>query len=467
MDFGVPVLQQRSHGKGAAIREAMERIRAFGIPFVVVLDADATYPGESILPAFELLRCGSDLVIGVRKPKKAAAVSPGLARDLVHHVGNALLNVSAEFLSGCSLLDICSGFWAARVAGVEELQLRSTDFAVEAELFLKARRRGWRVVQFPIEYKDRVGEAKLNGVRDGLRILGAILRFGRESPGVVGDPVSRRLSRSLRALMSMLLSEGPHKEGVDSAKDAQAAARDLAARMRRERLARLWRALTLVLLIEGPRDVVLMATPEMQSDAQTIAASLRKSSLATGVSIEPGRPDDLGRRPSGIGAGIPAVPSSMILGQWDHWDPFHPAGLQGKYPVAVRFSHKQPGIFVDLASEPLDLPEGAENPWAKSGAFRETPDRDQPRFVRTIHFLADQLRSAPNTSSLLSANGIRVETLGLSGAQRYPTGPWSPPTPVPGLTLSRPQRGRRLLPTQLDPVVLADSTDAAPLHHGS
>jgi hypothetical protein len=177
--WDIPVLRQSGRGKGGAVMEAVAWIERLGIPFVVVLDADATYPPDRILPALHLLRSGADLVIGVRRPVWGP---PSDVKDLIHRIGNILLSFSASFLTGRPILDLCSGFWGVSTHRFMDLELDDSGFAIEAELVLKAVRRGLSIHQIPVEYRERVGQAKLRAVRDGGRILGTILRQARPGP---------------------------------------------------------------------------------------------------------------------------------------------------------------------------------------------------------------------------------------------------------------------------------------------
>ena len=182
--WAVPVLPQVSRGKGAAIREALEWLAARQVRFAVVLDADCTYPGVMVPAMAQLLDAGSQLVVGVRQPARPARDDP---REFVHRLGNRLLNLTASQVAGLPILDLCSGFWAVDVRAAAQLGLVTDGFEIEAELFTKAYRAGYTVTQIPVSYRDRVGVAKLNAMRDGARILLTTIRFGR-----------RRLSAAFR-----------------------------------------------------------------------------------------------------------------------------------------------------------------------------------------------------------------------------------------------------------------------------
>ena len=176
--LGTEFLVQRTNGKGAAVREGMDWAAARGISYVIVMDADNSYPGSSLTWMATLLDAGSDVVIGVRRPDRHALSE---IRGLVHRVGNSVLNALAGYFAGGPILDVCSGLWGVRTAVVEQMELESDGFDIEAELFVKAFRRGLAVSQVPMVYRDRVGIAKLRAFQDGSRILLSILRNSRRT----------------------------------------------------------------------------------------------------------------------------------------------------------------------------------------------------------------------------------------------------------------------------------------------
>ncbi|MGD0588838.1 MAG: glycosyltransferase family 2 protein [Thermoplasmata archaeon] len=176
--WNIPVLRQTSRGKGGAMLEAITWVHRMGIPFVVVLDADATYPPDRILPTVDLLRGGTDLVIGIRHPEWGP---PSDFKDLSHRVGNVFLSYAASFLAHRPILDLCSGFWGVSTQQFMDLHLDASSFAIEAELVLKSIRRGYSIHQIPVAYRQRLGTAKLRALADGSQILWAILRHARPS----------------------------------------------------------------------------------------------------------------------------------------------------------------------------------------------------------------------------------------------------------------------------------------------
>jgi glycosyl transferase family 2 len=213
--WGVEVLEQTTRGKGAAVREGLAWAAAHAFDSVGVIDADGTYPASALPAMFNLLENGRDLVVGVRRTAGTALRS---LRDIVHRIGNGLLNYAAAQASGAPILDICSGFWGVRTSALESFTLESDGFEIESELFVKGFRNGLRVAQFPVAYRDRTGEAKLHAVRDGARILLSIFRYSfrrgrpmngsapREEPGTPPAESLNPLLLALNAERVVLLS---------------------------------------------------------------------------------------------------------------------------------------------------------------------------------------------------------------------------------------------------------------------
>ncbi len=349
---GIPVVRQQTRGKGAAIREGLYLLRQLGVRFAVVLDADATYPGSAVLPAIELLDSGSDLVIGVRQPVTGR---PHSVRDLVHRVGNVLLNFAAGQYSRSTYLDLTSGFWAVNVQKARELQLSTDDFGIEAELFLKAHRNGWNASQIPVVYRTRVGSPKLHAVPDGMRILLSIVRYGRRSLQVAPPALSQTPS--------------------------------------------ILRDLLLTAFINGHHDVVLFCPPGLQTEARSIAARLHRTGLYPRIVVgdDPARATpSAGRAPSPM----MATASGAVAG---------PDG-----GVQVRFGPRGRLLYVQLTGvNPPESPAAVDDAYpatSRSGAYAAGQPRDQADILDPLRLMGHRLDVDPvaRRRRLLSANGITV-----------------------------------------------------------
>ena len=153
-----------NQGKGVAIRTGIAQARG---EYVVIMDADASYPVAAIDRLVELL-ADHDLVRGNRE-------SGDESMPMVNRIGNWLFNKLFSLAHGLEGGDHLSGLYGLRRDAFIRLGLEATGFDIETEIGIKAQARGLRVAEFPIAYLPRVGEKKLSPWRDGIRILGRVI----------------------------------------------------------------------------------------------------------------------------------------------------------------------------------------------------------------------------------------------------------------------------------------------------
>jgi len=157
-------------GKGAAIRTG---VAAATGDDVVMLDADGSMDPREIERFLIQLRAGYDLVKGSRFLPSGGTADMTPLRDL----GNRCLLLLANLLHGTAHTDLCYGFAAFRREAFARLGLTADGFEIEAQLFLRAHRRGLRVTEVPsFEAPRRFGNSNLNTFRDGWRVLRTIVR---------------------------------------------------------------------------------------------------------------------------------------------------------------------------------------------------------------------------------------------------------------------------------------------------
>ncbi|MCI4368522.1 MAG: glycosyltransferase family 2 protein [Thermoplasmata archaeon] len=366
--WGARVISQTSRGKGAATREGIEFARSHGAKYAVVMDADYTYPGSAIVPLLTLLEAGSDLVVGVRRPE----FNPfGVARNLIHRVGDGLLNYTAAQLSRCPVLDVCSGLWGVRTAIFPGLKVISDGFEIEAEVFLKSFRSGLRVSQIPIAYRARVGTAKLRAVRDGARILLTIIRNARSPSRGPAPP-------------------HPSPGGVPSLVNAQAL-----------------QNLQALCFATDAKELVIFSHQGREVEAQELARRLRAARVGVEVIISSF---------DSVAQSVFGAPSPLPLGQ---------AGLDdGRVPIVVTLPSVTPGgeafpaaivglpktqrvVYVPLG--PMFT--GHVDPFSRSGAYRLEGSRPRPS---SLSILSSAISSSVRSKelALLAANapagGVRI-----------------------------------------------------------
>lgn len=161
LDLGVPVFYEKRKGKGVAFRTVLKHIDT---PYIVMIDADGTYPVDAIVSFCEALS-EYDIVKGDRKWLENGAMTK------THRFGNYMISLLASILFQHRTRDVCSGMWAFRKECLDKFNLTSAGFTLEADLFINTVRTGCTLKELPIEYKKRIqgDKAKLM-MRDGFEI---------------------------------------------------------------------------------------------------------------------------------------------------------------------------------------------------------------------------------------------------------------------------------------------------------
>jgi glycosyltransferase involved in cell wall biosynthesis len=164
-------LQERNHGKGAALRRGFSEARG---AIVLVQDADLEYdPREYVQLLQPILEGKADVVYGSR-------FQGGPHRVLYywHAVGNGLLTALSNMTTDLNLTDMETCYKVFRREVIQGLPLKQNRFGFEPEVTAKVARRGWRVYEVPISYAGRsYAEGKKIGWKDGFQALWCILRY--------------------------------------------------------------------------------------------------------------------------------------------------------------------------------------------------------------------------------------------------------------------------------------------------
>jgi dolichol-phosphate mannosyltransferase len=150
----------RKQGKGAAVRTGLRAARG---RFIVVMDADNTYPADAV-PRLIALSDQYDFVRSVRQ--YSAAHMP-----LVNRIGNRVFDTMLKLLCGLEGRDHLSGLYGLRREALQAMELTAEGFDLEVEIGIKAHTRRLRATSMPIAYGRRLGDKKLHAWRDGWRIL--------------------------------------------------------------------------------------------------------------------------------------------------------------------------------------------------------------------------------------------------------------------------------------------------------
>jgi glycosyltransferase involved in cell wall biosynthesis len=133
------VRQPANRGKGAAVRTGIAQTRG---DIVVIQDADLEYDPADLPRLLDPLRKGvADVVYGTR----LRGGEPQRAHLFWHYAGNRFLSLLTNVLFNTTISDMEVGYKAFRGDLIRSLELRSDDFAFEAEVTAKILRRDVRL----------------------------------------------------------------------------------------------------------------------------------------------------------------------------------------------------------------------------------------------------------------------------------------------------------------------------------
>jgi glycosyltransferase involved in cell wall biosynthesis len=168
---GATVVLEPRRGYGSAYLAGLDAARG---EFLVMGDADNTYPLNELAPFVERLDAGDDLVIGSRFE---GTIHGDAMPFLNRFVGNPILTGMLNVLFGVKVSDAHCGMRALRRDTLPVLDLHSTGMEFASEMVFKAYRRGLTVSEIPIDYYPRVGESKLNRFGDAWRHVRFMLLY--------------------------------------------------------------------------------------------------------------------------------------------------------------------------------------------------------------------------------------------------------------------------------------------------
>jgi glycosyltransferase involved in cell wall biosynthesis len=146
-------------GYGPAMDRAVRDARG---DIVITLDCDDTYPVDAIPKLVALIDEGWDLVNATRLTKRPRAM------PLANYVANRVFAWTARLLHGIRTTDVHSGMRAYRKSMINAVQWDPNGPALPVDMLILPYRRGFRVTEIPIEYRERIGTPTLQRFRSTL-----------------------------------------------------------------------------------------------------------------------------------------------------------------------------------------------------------------------------------------------------------------------------------------------------------
>jgi dolichol-phosphate mannosyltransferase len=176
-------------GLGVAYRDAFRWVlEQPGVVAVVQMDADFSHDPADLPRLLAPLAAGADLVLGTRYIRGGGTIGWPWYRRLISQGGTLV----ARIVLLLPYRDLTGGFKAWRRGLLATVRLReaaASGYGFQVEMTWWARRRGARIVQVPITFRDRVaGHSKMSG---GI-IQEALLLVLRLRVGAIRERLGRR-----------------------------------------------------------------------------------------------------------------------------------------------------------------------------------------------------------------------------------------------------------------------------------
>ncbi|MGH9836666.1 MAG: glycosyltransferase family 2 protein [Blastocatellia bacterium] len=171
--------QPKNRGKGAAVRRGFSEARG---QFILVQDADLELDPQDYFKLLEPIEQGrADVVYGSRF---LSGRPPG--EPLRHYLGNRLLTLLSNLLTGLRLSDVWTCYKALRRDALQSLELNEDRFSFEPELTARIAQRGFRICEVPVSYFPRThAEGKKIRLWDGIKGVWATIRYNFFAPALI------------------------------------------------------------------------------------------------------------------------------------------------------------------------------------------------------------------------------------------------------------------------------------------
>ena len=156
---------ETNKGKVAALRTGVEHATG---KIIIFTDGDYTYPAKYIPNFVEEIEKGTDLVLGSRL-ENAENI------PFLNKMGNHIFSFLATYIGCTNITDSQTGYRAFKKEMFDKLNVDARGLEFETKMTVRAAKHGYKIVEIPIEYRERVGKSKLRPIRDGIKMFFALI----------------------------------------------------------------------------------------------------------------------------------------------------------------------------------------------------------------------------------------------------------------------------------------------------
>jgi len=164
------IYHEKNQGKGAALRSGF--LAAAG-DLILIQDADLEYNPQNYPQLLRpILENKADVVFGSRNLQKNPT------DNFSFYLGRRITNLFLNILCGSKLTDYWTCYKVFKAPIVKSLELECNRFDVEVEMTVKIIKRGYKIVEVPIDYLPRsISAGKKIKPQDGLIAIWKTIKY--------------------------------------------------------------------------------------------------------------------------------------------------------------------------------------------------------------------------------------------------------------------------------------------------
>ena len=164
------IYHEKNQGKGAALRSGF--LAAAG-DLILIQDADLEYNPQNYPQLLRpILENKADVVFGSRNLQKNPT------DNFSFYLGRRITNLFLNILCGSRLTDYWTCYKVFKAPIVKSLKLECNRFDVEVEMTVKIIKRGYKIVEVPIDYLPRsISAGKKIKPQDGLIAIWKTIKY--------------------------------------------------------------------------------------------------------------------------------------------------------------------------------------------------------------------------------------------------------------------------------------------------
>lgn len=163
------VFEEKERGYGSTYMKGLAEAKG---KYIFMADADFSYEFSDIPRFINKLKEGNDLVIGNRFMNHISRKSMPWHHK---HIGRPFFALLIKSIYNINIGDLHCGARAIKKDVLKNISLITPGMEFASEMIIKSSLNKLNIIEIPIQYRERIGESKLNFVTDGLRHLRFIL----------------------------------------------------------------------------------------------------------------------------------------------------------------------------------------------------------------------------------------------------------------------------------------------------